>query len=183
MSIKYEIEAIKVYCEELEKEVNEALIEVDILRSLLLDIRSICFSEYAVNEEVIGLMKEVLVDYLKYNHEDWNTDHTLQEDENDNPIRIKIANKHFAKVIEKSVVIGDFGKGWKLNEEGYRCKVLREEYREIFLLRRKKVTYKAIGDLYQVSHNRARQIFFKYMRMRRVRVLRYLEIRKSRSAQ
>ena len=77
----------------------------------------------------------------------------------------------------------DLARVWKLHEEGYRYLVSREEYRNIFLLRRKKFTYKAIGDLYQVSHNRARQIFFKYMRLRRVRVLRYLEIRKSRGNQ
>jgi hypothetical protein len=104
MSIKYELEEIRIYCENLEKEVKEALTEVDILRSLLLDIRCICFSEYAVNEEVIGLMKEVLVEQLRYNHEDWDTDHTLQEDENDNPIRIKVANKTCAKVMEKGAL-------------------------------------------------------------------------------
>ena len=72
---------------------------------------------------------------------------------------------------------------WKLDEEGYRYLVSREEYRNIFLLRRKKVTYRAIGDIYQVSYTRARQIFFKYMRLRRVRVLRYLELRNKRKAQ
>ena len=77
----------------------------------------------------------------------------------------------------------NLGRVWKLNEEGYRYLVSREEYRNIFLLRRKKVTYRAIGDIYQVSYTRARQLFFKYMRLRRVRVLRYLEIRKSRGAQ
>jgi len=77
----------------------------------------------------------------------------------------------------------DFGRVWKLNEEGYRYLVSREEYRNIFLLRRKKITYKAIGNLYQVSYTRARQLFFKYMRLRRARVLRYLEIRKSRGTQ
>ena len=77
----------------------------------------------------------------------------------------------------------DLARVWKLHEEGYRYLVSREEYRNIFLLRRKKFTYKAIGDLYQVSHNRARQIFFKYMRLRRVRVLRYLELRDKRKAQ
>jgi DNA-directed RNA polymerase sigma subunit (sigma70/sigma32) len=77
----------------------------------------------------------------------------------------------------------DLARVWKLHEEGYRYLVSREEYRNIFLLRRKKFTYKAIGDLYQVSHNRARQIFFKYMRLRRGRVLQYLKIRKSRGNQ
>jgi DNA-directed RNA polymerase sigma subunit (sigma70/sigma32) len=77
----------------------------------------------------------------------------------------------------------DLGRVWKLHEEGYRYLVSREEYRDVFMLRRKKLTYRAIGDIYQVSYTRARQIFFKYMRIRRVRVLRYLEIRKSRGAQ
>jgi DNA-directed RNA polymerase sigma subunit (sigma70/sigma32) len=77
----------------------------------------------------------------------------------------------------------DLARVWKLHEEGYRYLVSREEYRNIFLLRRKNLTYRAIGDLYQVSHNRARQIFFKYMRLRRGRVLQYLKIRKSRGNQ
>jgi hypothetical protein len=77
----------------------------------------------------------------------------------------------------------NLGRVWKLNEEGYRYLVSREEYRNIFLLRRKKITYKAIGNLYQVSYTRARQLFFKYMRLRRAKVLRYLEIRKSRGTQ
>ena len=74
----------------------------------------------------------------------------------------------------------DLGRTWKLNKEGYRYLVSREEYRNIFLLRRKNLTYRAIGDIYQVSYTRARQLFFKYMRLRRVRVLRYLEIRDNR---
>jgi len=77
----------------------------------------------------------------------------------------------------------NLGRVWKLNEEGYRYLVSREEYRDIFLLRRKKITYKAIGNIYQVSYTRARQLFFKYMRLRRAKVLRYLEIRKSRGTQ
>ena len=77
----------------------------------------------------------------------------------------------------------NLGRVWKLNKEGYRYLVSREEYRDIFLLRRKKITYKAIGNIYQVSYTRARQLFFKYMRLRRARVLRYLEIRKSRGTQ
>ena len=74
----------------------------------------------------------------------------------------------------------DLGRVLNLNEDGFRYLVSREKYRNIFLLRRKKLTYRAIGDIYQVSYTRARQLFFKYMRLRRVRVLRYLEIRDNR---
>lgn len=77
----------------------------------------------------------------------------------------------------------NLGRVWKLNEEGYRYLVSREEYRNIFLLRRKNLTYKEISNIYQVSYTRARQLFFKYMRLRRAKVLRYLEIRKSRGTQ
>ena len=69
---------------------------------------------------------------------------------------------------------------WKLHEDGYRYKILREEYREIFLLRRKKITYREIGDIYQISLGYARQLFFKHMRLRRGKVFRYLQVRKNR---
>ncbi len=78
---------------------------------------------------------------------------------------------------------GDIGRVCNLNEDGFRYLILREKYRNIFLLRRKKLTYKAIGNIYQVSSTRARQLFFKYMRLRRAKVLRYLEIRKHRGIQ
>ena len=77
----------------------------------------------------------------------------------------------------------DLGRAWKLNKEGYRYLVSREEYRNIFLLRRKSLTYRTIGNIYHVSYTRARQLFFKYMRLRRAKVLRYLEIRKHRGIQ
>lgn len=77
----------------------------------------------------------------------------------------------------------DLGKLWNISEDGFRYLVSREKYRNIFLLRRKKLTYKAIGNIYQVSSTRARQLFFKYMRLRRAKVLRYLEIRKHRGIQ
>ena len=69
---------------------------------------------------------------------------------------------------------------WKLNEYGFRCLILREEHREMFLLRRKELTYKAIGDLYQVSPNHARQLVERHMRIRRARVSRYLKDRNNR---
>ena len=74
----------------------------------------------------------------------------------------------------------DLGGVWKINDDGYRCKVLPEEYRNIFLMRRKKITYKTIGNIYQVNHNHARQIFFKYLRRRKVRVFWYLKDRNNR---
>lgn len=77
----------------------------------------------------------------------------------------------------------DLGKLWNISEDGFRYLVSREKYRNIFLLRRKKLTYKAIGNIYQVSSTRARQLFFKYMRLRCAKVLRYLEIRKHRGIQ
>ena len=75
------------------------------------------------------------------------------------------------------------GRVWKRNEDGNFCLVPRDEYRKIFLLRRKKHTYKVIGNAYQIHYNRARQIFFKYMRLRRAKVRDYLEIRNNRGKQ
>jgi hypothetical protein len=69
---------------------------------------------------------------------------------------------------------------WKLNEYGFRCLILREEHRDMFMLRRKKLTYKAIGDLYQVSRNHARQLVERHMRHRRAKVHRYLKLRNKR---
>jgi len=72
------------------------------------------------------------------------------------------------------------GRVWKRNEDGNFCLVSRDEYRKIFLLRRKKLTYKEIGNLYQIHYGSARQLFLKYMRLRRAKVREYLEIRSSR---
>ena len=69
---------------------------------------------------------------------------------------------------------------WKLNEDGFRCLILRAEHRNMFMLRRKKLTYKAIGDIYQVSRNHARQLVERHMRHRRAKVYRYLKIRNKR---
>jgi hypothetical protein len=72
------------------------------------------------------------------------------------------------------------GRVWKRNEDGHFCLVPRNEYRKIFLLRRKKVTYKAIGNIYQIHYGTARQLFFRYMRLRHAKVREYLETRSSR---
>ena len=69
---------------------------------------------------------------------------------------------------------------WKLNEDGFRCLILRAEHRDMFLLRRKKLTYKAIGDLYQVSPNHARQLVERHMRVRRAKISRYLKEKNNR---
>ena len=72
---------------------------------------------------------------------------------------------------------------WKLNEDGFRCLILRAEHRDMFMLRRKKLTYKAIGDLYQVSRQHARQLVERHMRHRRVKVSWYLKARNKRGTQ
>ena len=75
------------------------------------------------------------------------------------------------------------GRTWKRNEYGNFCIVLPSEYKNIFLLRRKKLTYKAIANIYQIHPNHVRQLFFRYMRRRRARVLRYLRFRSDRKEQ
>ena len=71
---------------------------------------------------------------------------------------------------------------WKLNEDGFRCLILRAEYRDMFMLRRKKLTYKAIGDRYQICRNHARTLVQRYMRHRRVKVFWYLKNRNERGS-
>lgn len=75
------------------------------------------------------------------------------------------------------------GRFWKRNEDGHFCLVSRDEYRKIFLLRRKKHTYREIGNVYQIHYGSARQLFLKYVRLRRTKVREYLEIRKGRGKQ
>jgi hypothetical protein len=77
-------------------------------------------------------------------------------------------------------MIDDPVRVWKLNEYGFRCLILRAEYRDMFMLRRKNLTYKAIGDLYQVSRNHARTLVERYQRHRRAKVYRYLKTRNER---
>lgn len=69
---------------------------------------------------------------------------------------------------------------WKLDEDGYRYLISKDEHRDIFMLRRKKLTYKAIGDLYQVTGSHARTLVARHMRHRRAKVYRYLKIRNKR---
>jgi len=72
---------------------------------------------------------------------------------------------------------------WKVNEEGYRYLISRDEHRDIFMLRRKGSTFKAIGDLYQVSGSHARQLVGDYMRRRQSKVFRYLKNRNKRGGE
>lgn len=59
--------------------------------------------------------------------------------------------------------------------------VAREDYRKLMHLRRKKMTYKQIGEIYPVSNNRIMQILRKFYRMRKHIVEDYLEYRQARS--
>jgi len=69
---------------------------------------------------------------------------------------------------------------WKINEEGYRYMVSRDEYRDIFMLRRKKMTLKAIGKLYGVGGCRINMILANHQRNRKTKVFRYLKLRAKR---
>ena len=72
------------------------------------------------------------------------------------------------------------GRVWKLNDEGYSYLISKDEHRDIFLLRRKGYTFKAIGDLYQVTGGHARMLVSQHMTRRQSRVFRYLQIRNKR---
>lgn len=69
---------------------------------------------------------------------------------------------------------------WKINEEGYRYMVSRDEYRDIFMLRRKKMTLKAIGQMYGVSGCQIGAILAKHQRYRKTKVFKYLKFRAKR---
>ena len=69
---------------------------------------------------------------------------------------------------------------WKLHEDGYRYVVSRDEYRDIFMLRRKMMTLKAIGEMYGVSGCQIGAILAKHQRNRKVKVFRYLKLRANR---
>jgi hypothetical protein len=69
---------------------------------------------------------------------------------------------------------------WKINEEGYRYMVSRDEYQDIFMLRRKMMTFKAIGKLYGVSGVQIRQILVQHRIRRKVKINRYLKLRANR---
>ena len=92
----------------------------------------------------------------------------------------KLERKRSIVSVSPPTMTDSRGRVWKRNEGGNFCLVSRDEYRKIFLLRRKKITYKAIGSAYQIHPGRARQLFFRYMRLRRAKVLEYLEIRSDR---
>ena len=69
---------------------------------------------------------------------------------------------------------------WKLDEDGYRYLISKDEHRDMFMLRRKGFTFKAIGDLYQVTGSHARTLVERHMRVRRARVFRYLKDKNNR---
>ena len=92
----------------------------------------------------------------------------------------KLEQKRSSISVSPPTMTDGIGRVWKRNEDGNFCLVPRDEYRKIFLLRRKKVTYKAIGNIYQIHYGTARQLFFRYMRLRHAKVREYLEIRSSR---
>jgi len=97
MSIEFELKCIKDYYKELENERDEALNEAEIMRELLFEIHYICFSEYAVNDEILKQIKTTVRKQLKYTHEDWSVDYSRNEDEDGNPIKFYIANKYRSK--------------------------------------------------------------------------------------
>jgi hypothetical protein len=92
---------LKEYSKESEKELNEASEEVYIMRELLLEIRCICFSQYAVNDRILKLIKTTVKKQLKYNHKDWSEDYSDKEDEDGNPIKFFIANEYRAKIMKR----------------------------------------------------------------------------------
>ncbi len=101
MSIEFEIKCLVEYYAELEKERDDALEEAEIMRELLFEIRYICFSEYAVNDQILKLIKTTVKKQLKYTSEDWSDDYSYHEDEDGNPIKFYLANKYRAKVMKK----------------------------------------------------------------------------------
>ena len=92
---------LKKYSKESKNELNEALEEVYIMRELLLEIRCICFSEYAVNDRILKQIKTTVKKQLKYNHKDWSEDYSDKEDEDGNPIKFFIANEYRAKIMKR----------------------------------------------------------------------------------
>ena len=101
MSIEYELKSLKDSYEEIENECEEALREAEIMRELLFDIRYICFSEYAVNDQVLKIIKETVKKQLKYDHEDWSEQFGYREDDDGNPIKFYMANKYRAKIMKR----------------------------------------------------------------------------------
>ena len=92
---------LKEYSKESKNELNEASEEVYIMRELLLEIRCICFSQYAVNDRILKLIKTTVKKQLKYNHEDWSEDYSDSADEDGNPIKFFIANEYRAKIMKR----------------------------------------------------------------------------------
>ena len=101
MSIEFEIKCLVEYYAELEKERDDALEEAEIMRELLFDIRYICFSEYAVNDQILKLIKTTVKKQLKYDHEDWSEQFGYREDDDGNQIKFYMANKYRAKIMKR----------------------------------------------------------------------------------
>ena len=101
MSIEFEIKCLVEYYAELEKERDDALEEAETMRELLFEIRYICFSEYAVNDQILKLIKTTVKKQLKYTSEDWSDDYSYREDEDGNPIKFHMANKYRAKIMKR----------------------------------------------------------------------------------
>tara|TARA_R110000823_G_scaffold307666_1_gene430886 strand:+ start:21 stop:422 length:402 start_codon:yes stop_codon:yes gene_type:complete len=95
----------------------------------------------------------------------------------------KLERKRSIVSVSPPTMTDSRGRVWKRNEDGNFCLVSRDEYRKIFLMRRKKLTYREIGKAYQIHYGRARQLFFRYMRLRRAKVEEYLEVRSRRGKQ
>jgi hypothetical protein len=101
MTIEYELKYLKEYYDALKNELDEALQEAEIMRELLFELRSICFSEYAVNDQILKQIAVTVKKELKYTHKDWLEDYSCTEDEDGNPIKFYIANKYRAKTMKK----------------------------------------------------------------------------------
>jgi len=108
MRIDYELKTIRDFYMEIQKERDDALNEIDILREILLEVRCMCFDEYAVNELVIKEIEKAVKRRLKYTHESWFEDFSYGEDKDGKKIRIKVANRTCAKVMEKGA-----SRSWK----------------------------------------------------------------------
>ena len=72
---------------------------------------------------------------------------------------------------------------WKINESGYRYLISKDEHRDIFMLRRKRLTFRAIGEMYQVTGSHIRTLVARYQRRRRSKVFRYLKSRENRGSE
>jgi hypothetical protein len=101
MSIESNLKYLKDTYERLENERDEALLEAETMRELLFEIRYTCFSEYAVNDQILKLIKTTVKKQLKYTHEAWSEVFGYREDEDGNQIKFHMANKYRAKIMKR----------------------------------------------------------------------------------